>query len=236
MLRLHSSSDVENLPQTAKSTLAAGVPAEKATRTRLLAALETYGDDLPIITSGSQAGLALAALAWSVTPSFDVALLDTGLSFPDRLHALSELARRAQGQLRILRPDLSVGDQEGIYGPDLWVTAPSLCCSLRQVSVLRRALAGRPAWLAARRWSEQPVFSSPCDTPAGDHFGVPRIDPVHDWSDAQVTAFLTTHQFPGRSLPVGEPAGVACSPCTQLSRRPDGLWQTTTEPGRLLLA
>ncbi len=207
--------------------------ASRVAQERITAALRTYPEGLVAITTGSQAGLVLADLVWSVAPTIEVALLDTGLSDPERLRAVQQLAQRSGGHLTWLRPELSVGEQEAIYGPDLWASRPALCCLLRQESVIRRALAGRPAWLSAYRRSPRGESSSNGTGREADH-GRPRIDPIGDWSDEQIHAYLVERGLPGADRPLGAARGAACSPCTRLQRQPTGHWQAWAEPDRLL--
>ena len=211
----------------------AGSPDRTACR-RLDWALKTYGDSLLLITAGSRAGLVLAHLVWSIGPTLEVALLDTGLGFPERQRAVRHLAGSVGGRLTILRPDLSVGEQEALYGPDLWSRAPGLCCFLRQVAVLARILAGRPAWLAAG--SGRAHAAPPDDFVAQDPpFGLPRVEPIYDWTEKQIDGYLRRHRLPGADLPIGEPSGLACSPCTRIHQGPAGRQRVSVEPGRVLV-
>ena len=220
-------------PPAGTLTEPAGSPDRTACR-RLEWALKTYGDSLLQITAGSQAGLVLAHLVWSIAPNLKVALLDTGLGFPERQRAVRQLADALTGRLTILRPDLSVGEQEALYGPDLWSRAPGLCCLLRQVAVLSRILAGRPAWLAA--CSGRAHAALPDGFVAQDpRFGLPRVEPIYDWTEQQIDGYLQKHRLPGADLPIGEPSGLACSPCTRIHQGPDGRQHISVEPGRVLV-
>ena len=207
---------------------------DRAARRRLEWALRTYGDSLLLIAAGSRAGLVLAHLVCSIAPNLEGALLDTGLGFPERQRAVRHLAGSMGGRLTILQPDLSVGDQEALYGPDLWSRALGLCCFLRQVSALARILGGRPAWLTAGsgRGHAAPADGFVAQDPP---FGLARVEPIYDWTEEQIDGYLRKHRLPAADLPISEPSGLACSPCTRIHQGPDGQQPVSVERGRVLV-
>lgn len=89
------------------------------------------------------------------------------------------------------------------------------CCEIRKVEPLRRALAGRRAWITGLR-SEQSETRS--------HLGVQAFDPVHgiekfnpliDWSAEDVWSYLRLHEVPYNSLHDQFYASIGCAPCTR---------------------
>lgn len=198
-----------------------------AAAARIGAALARFGPDLPLVTIGSPAGLAVAHLIWAIDRRFEVALLDTGLGFPERRRALEDLAAQLGGNLTIRRPALSTSDQSDRYGPDLWTTSPALCCWLRQSLAVEPVLAGRPTWFRA-------AFGrfdlAERDRPVEDR---PPIEPIHDWSRTDVQSYLERYVPAGAKFPIADDGAAGCAPCTRLRRGGDGRWRADLAPGRL---
>ena len=99
----------------------------------------------------------LAHLVSRVAPGVDVVFLDTGLHFPETLRVRDEVARTLPVNVRSIRPRLTVGQQDGQYGPRLFARSPDDCCPLRKVEPLERALADYDAWAAGLRRDESPT-------------------------------------------------------------------------------
>ena len=112
-------------------------------------AVETFGERF-CVTSSMADGV-VAHLVSRVAPGVDVVFLDTGLHFPETLRVRDEVARRMPVRVRSIRPRMTVGQQDGQYGPRLFNRSPDDCCQLRKVEPLERALAGYDAWAAGLR-------------------------------------------------------------------------------------
>lgn len=207
---------------------------DRVARERIAAALATSGPRILVLTTGNRAGLVAAHLTWSVAPRTEVALLDTGLGFPERLPVWQRVAADLAGRLTILRPDLSVAEQEAIYGPDLWASAPGLCCWLRRGVVMQRALAGRPGWISAASRDLSALDGAGCST-WSRRLDLPEIAPIADWTGSDIDAYLRRYRLPGADLAATGGDSPACSPCTRLRPGPIGTAPIRVEPGRLLL-
>ena len=92
-----------------------------------------------------------------VVPGVDVVFLDTGLHFPETLRVRDQVAATMPVRVRSIRPRLTVGQQDGQYGPRLFSRSPDECCALRKVEPLERALSGYDAWAAGLRRDESPT-------------------------------------------------------------------------------
>ena len=107
--------------------------------------------------TSSFADAVLAHVASRVVPGIEVVFLDTGLHFAETLRVRDEVARTMPVTVRSIRPRLTVGQQDGAYGPRLFARDPDECCALRKVEPLERALADYDAWAAGLRRDESPT-------------------------------------------------------------------------------
>ena len=110
-----------------------------------------------------------------------------------------------------------VGDG-GYFSFRTSIAARQTCCAVRKVEPLRRALAGRAAWLTGLR-REQGVTRT--DTAVlswdGSH-GLVKVNPLAGWTRDQVWAHVREHHLPYNRLhDVGYPS-IGCAPCTRAVR------------------
>jgi len=166
------------------------------------------------VTSSFADGV-LAHLASRVAPGTDVVFLDTGLHFPETLRVREQVAATLPVRVRSVRPGLTVGQQDGEYGPRLFSRAPDECCALRKVEPLERALADYDAWAAGLRRDESPTRSG---TPVV-HFeasrGKVKVNPIATWTQADVDAYVSRWNIPVNPLLSRGYGSVGCWPCTR---------------------
>ena len=90
------------------------------------------------------------------------------------------------------------------------------CCGIRKVEPLQRALAGLSAWTTGLR-REQSVTRTTINKVEDDnnHPGLVKINPLADWTEAQVWAYVDEHKVPVNSLHKKNYPSIGCAPCTR---------------------
>jgi phosphoadenosine phosphosulfate reductase len=112
-------------------------------------------------------------------------------------------------------PRQSVSEQDAEYGAELHLRDPNLCCLLRKVDPLARALAGRAAWVTGVRRIEAPTrANTPVASWDGKHDLV-KINPLVAWSDEDVEAYQVRHDLPRNPLVAQGYPSIGCAPCTR---------------------
>lgn len=187
-------------------------PAEEIVRW----AADTFGSRFCVTSSFADA--VLAHLVSRVAPGTDVVFLDTGLHFPETLRVREQVVSTLPVRVRSVRPRLTVGQQDGRYGPRLFARAPDECCALRKVEPLERALADYDAWAAGLRRDDSP---SRARTPVV-HFeasrGKVKVNPLATWTQADVDAYISRWNVPVNPLLSQGYGSVGCWPCTRRVR------------------
>ena len=164
-------------------------------------------------------GVVLAHLVATAVPDVEVWSLDTG-RLPAETYALAEDLRARYG-LRIhwLYPDadaLAAFTTE--HGVNAFYRSPELrrrCCELRKVAPLVRALDGKRAWITGRRAQEG---GARVELPArewDEQRGITKVNPLHDWTRADVWAFIRAHAIPYHPLHDQHYPSIGCAPCTR---------------------
>src|ERR1700729_73355 len=83
----------------------------------------------------------LLDMLMAVDPGARVFALDTHLLFPETYAVWREVERRYGIEVEVYDGP-SLPRQAATHGEELWTRNPSLCCSIRKVAPLARALAG----------------------------------------------------------------------------------------------
>lgn len=90
------------------------------------------------------------------------------------------------------------------------------CCRVRKVEPLSRALAGLSAWVTGLR-REQSVTRAelaPIEIDAANN-GILKINPLINWTSAQVWDYATEHGVPVNRLHRQGYPSIGCAPCTR---------------------
>lgn len=150
-----------------------------------------------------------------VAPSVHIFYLDTQLLFPETYETLHRLeARYGFHPLRVL-PDQDVEAQAVTYGPKLWERQPDLCCQLRKVQPLRRALAGQRAWITGIRREQAPTRAHAPFVTWDDKFGLVKANPLAAWTNQDVWQYVHAHDVPYNPLHDQGFPSIGCWPCTR---------------------
>ncbi|HEY8449395.1 MAG TPA: phosphoadenylyl-sulfate reductase, partial [Bacillota bacterium] len=111
-------------------------------------------------------------------------------------------------------PELSVAEQAVVHGPNLWASDPGLCCRLRKVEPLKRALAELDAWITGIRREQTPHRANAGVVEWDARFGLVKINPLARWTAAEVERYLRERDVPRHPLyALGYPS-IGCMPCT----------------------
>jgi phosphoadenosine phosphosulfate reductase len=197
-----------------------GLPADQ-----LLAwAIGTYGRQFAVVTSFQAEGMVVLDLARQVDPGVRVLTLDTG-RLPEETYQVIEAVRAGMGlEVEVVTPDpADVAAMVARHGPNLFHKDPALrrlCCHVRKVAPLDRALSGVAAWATGlRRDGGGP---SRADTPRVEldaaHGDIVKLNPLADWSRDQVWAYIRSHRLPVNPLYEQGYTSIGCAPCTRPTR------------------
>ncbi len=202
-----ATSELAEIARGAQPTLD-GAPAEAVIEW----AVERFGDRF-CVTSSMADGV-LAHLASRVAPGIDVIFLDTGLHFPQTLRVRDTVAGTMPVRLLSIRPQRTVGQQDGEYGPRLFAREPDSCCALRKVEPLERALVDYDAWGAGVRRSETAARADVREVDYDAGRGKVKLAPLARWTDADVAAYIERYDVPVNELFGQGYRSIGCWPCT----------------------
>jgi phosphoadenosine phosphosulfate reductase len=88
------------------------------------------------------------------------------------------------------------------------------CCNLRKMEPLARMLAGRAGWVTGLR-REQSNARGEVPFIEADDQGRAKVNPLADWSWADVWQYVAVHQVPTNPLHDEFMPSIGCEPCTR---------------------
>jgi phosphoadenosine phosphosulfate reductase len=160
---------------------------------------------------GSESALILSLVA-QIDPATPVIFLETGKHFPETLAYRDRLsAHLGLTDVRSIAPlpaDLAAVDADG----RLWRRDPDVCCHIRKVAPLERALAGFDAWITGRKRFQSGERADLDTIEAAD--SRIKINPVARWSLAQVASEFRKRDLPPHPLVARGYPSIGCAPCT----------------------
>ena len=191
---------------------------------RLLAwAIERYGRRFAVVTSFQAEGMVVLDLARRIDPGVRVLTLDTG-RLPEETYEVIEAVRTGLGlEVEVITPDpADVAAMVAGHGPNLFHKDPALrrlCCHVRKVAPLGRALAGVGAWATGLRRDGGPARAGTAKAEIDDaHGGIVKLNPLADWTRDPVWAYVRSHRLPVNPLYEQGYTSIGCAPCTRPTR------------------
>jgi phosphoadenosine phosphosulfate reductase len=92
------------------------------------------------------------------------------------------------------------------------------CCEVRKVRPLGKILAGKSAWVTGLRAAQSVTRSDLKLLEYDEKFGLIKINPLADWSDEDLAAYIGRHRIPLNPLYARGFKSIGCAPCTRAVR------------------
>ncbi|WP_020573619.1 phosphoadenylyl-sulfate reductase [Actinopolymorpha alba] len=192
----------------------AGRDLEEASATEIIRwAAETFGPRF-CVTSSMQ-DTVLAHLASEVVPGIDVVFLDTGYHFAETVGTADAASVVIPINLVTVRPRQTVAEQDATLGPELFRRNPELCCQLRKVAPLERALQAYDAWATGIRRDEGPTRASTPVVGWDGRRGKVKVAPLARWTEDDVDRYIAENGVLTNPLLSDGYPSVGCWPCTR---------------------
>ncbi len=176
-------------------------------------AAETFGAGLTV--ASSMGDEVLIHLVGTTIPDTDVFFLDTGYHFAETLGTRDAYTAMIPIRMRTVLPLHTVAEQDAEHGPRLHERNPDLCCAMRKVEPLERALAGHPAWVTGMRREDAPTRTDIAVVGFDERRGMVKVNPVAAWTRDDVARYTKEHAVFENPLRQIGFASIGCAPCTR---------------------
>ncbi|MFC4911769.1 phosphoadenylyl-sulfate reductase [Actinomadura gamaensis] len=200
--------DLEDIVESAAAALA-GAPALEVIRW----AAATFGDRICLTSSMSDA--ALIHLVSKVKPGIDVLFVDTGYHFAETIGTRDAVEAVYPVNVINVEPSRTVAEQEAALGPRLYGRNPDLCCHLRKVEPLGRALEGYMAWFSGIRRDETASRRDRRVVEWDRRRGMVKVNPILDWTQEEMDGYIEDNGIIVNPLHHDGYPSIGCEPCTR---------------------
>ena len=163
--------------------------------------------------------MVLTDLLVRYAPSIEMFTLDTG-RLPAETYALIAKIKEHYGRnVRVYFPETTAVEnyvnRNGVNAFYRSVELREQCCAIRKVEPLKRALAGKRAWVTGMR-REQSLTRTAIAEVEYDHVnGLDKFNPLANWSEEEVWRYIRTYNVSYNELYDKGYVSIGCAPCTR---------------------
>lgn len=146
--------------------------------------------------------------------------LDTG-RLPDETYALMQTVheRYQQNPVQVFFPDAgqveAYVNANGINAIYNSVELRKACCHIRKGEPLKRALAGKQAWVTGLRREQSPTRTDLGNHEYDEANGLEKFNPLIEWTEKDVWAYIKANNVPYNALHDRHYPSIGCAPCTR---------------------
>ncbi|MGV3618827.1 MAG: phosphoadenylyl-sulfate reductase [Fimbriimonas sp.] len=179
-----------------------------------------FGSDVVFACSFGAEDVVLLDLIVKLAPKTPVFVLDTGRLNQETYDVMDRCRDRYGIEFEIYSPETQ--PLQGLLrqrGPNSFyrsIEDRKLCCGIRKVEPLRRALTGRKAWITGLRRAQAVTRASLPKIEVDEaHGGIYKLNPLSEWSEEEVWAYIRAHDVPYNALHDQGFPSIGCAPCTR---------------------
>jgi len=185
--------------------------------------LEAFPGKVSLACSFQKEESILLDMLLSLDPKARVFALDTHVLFPETYAVWREVERRYNTRVEVYEGP-SLGRQAAAHGDALWASSPTLCCAIRKVEPLGRALAGLDGWITGLRRDQSPTRANAPKVGWDEDHELWKANPLADWDDARCWEYVSAHELPYNELHDQGYASIGCTHCTKPGAGREGRW------------
>lgn len=149
----------------------------------------------------------------------EIFVLDTGRLHGDTLDLVGRIGQRYGLAVRIYQPQpRAVSEYVVRFGRDAFYRSAELrkqCCAIRKVEPLKRALAGKKAWITGIRRAQAATRTDVAIEETDFVHGLKKFSPLADWSEDEVWAYIRRNEVPYNPLYDQGYRSIGCAPCSR---------------------
>jgi phosphoadenosine phosphosulfate reductase len=161
----------------------------------------------------------LTDMVMHIDPEVRVFTLDTGRMFPENYDLIDKTNQAYRMKMDVFFPDYrKVEEMVSERGINLFYNSienRKLCCHIRKIEPLKRALSELDIWICGLR-SDQAVTRINTKLLEWDETnGLLKLNPLADWSHEQVWDYIRKKNVPYNILHDKGFLSIGCQPCTR---------------------
>lgn len=177
-------------------------------------AIEHFHPKLYIACSFQKTSSVVVHMATEIDPGVRFFYLDTDVLF-EETYATRDALEERYG-IRFHRySSITLEQQAGLYGDQLWSRDPDACCGIRKVDPMRSALSAVDCWVSGIRRQDSQTRAKAPKFGWDKRFGLWKLNPLADWFEKDVWSYISEHQIPYNPLHDQGYPSIGCTHCTR---------------------
>ena len=177
------------------------------------------GKDLVLASSLGAEDQVLTQLFTSITNDARVFVLDTGRLHQETYDVMDKSRRKYRLTYEVYFPlSESVQEMVATNGPNLFydsIESRKLCCGIRKVEPLGRALKTCKAWITGLRREQAVTRKSLPIVEWDEGHQLLKINPLATWAEEDVWSYIKENKIPYNDLHDKGFPSIGCAPCTR---------------------
>ncbi len=178
-------------------------------------ALGEFSPNITLACSFGAEDVVLVDMLVKIKPDANIFYLDTDVFFKETYDVRDRLIEKYHILPVKFSSPLSLEEQAEKYGDKLWEKDPSLCCKIRKIEPLTKALEDRDAWITGIRREQAPTRANTAIIEWDKKFKLVKINPIAGWKTKDVWDYITKNNVPYNVLHDKNYPSIGCEPCTR---------------------
>lgn len=181
--------------------------------------LDQFGDRIALASSMGAEDQVLTDIVLSHKRQARIFVIDTRM-LNDETYELIKKSEQHYGiTYEIYEPEAAqIEKLEAENGKELMyesIEKRKLCCQVRKIEPLQRALSTVDVWITGLRRDQSVTRSLINDIEWDSANGLLKINPLADWSELAVWDYIRLHEVPYNELHDKDYPSIGCAPCTR---------------------
>lgn len=161
----------------------------------------------------------LTQMLSSYSPKTEIFTLDTARLFPETYDLIDLTAKKYKTKIKVYFPESKdIEDMVEEKGMNLFfdsIENRKLCCGLRKLKPLAKALKGYDAWITGLRRDQAVTRTDLKIVEWDENNGLIKINPLINWSEQDIWDYIKKYNIPFNPLHKKGFASIGCQPCTR---------------------
>ncbi len=181
--------------------------------------LKEFPSKIALSTSLGLEDQVLTQLVASIDKNARIFTLDTGRLFPETYDLLDRTSKKYGVNIEVYFPNtIEIEDMVNEKGINLFydsIENRKLCCKLRKLVPLARAMSGLSGWITGLRKDQSVTRIDMQLVEWDDNNNMLKINPLINWTEQQLNDYIDENNIPNNPLHKKGFASIGCQPCTR---------------------
>ncbi len=181
--------------------------------------LKKFPNKIALSTSLGLEDQALTEIVSSIDKTANIFTLDTGRLFPESYDLIDRTSKKYGITINVFFPDSNkVEEMVNGRGINLFyedVASRKLCCRVRKLEPLSRAMDGLSGWITGLRKDQSVTRTNMKLVEWDESNNMIKINPLIHWTESDVLDYIDAKGIPVNTLHKKGFASIGCQPCTR---------------------